>query len=665
MSKFNTYIELCEMPEGELAGRTKIIMSACEIYPDENSWNANGITWLKQYIEDNIASAIGAPYVVSWLDEENQIPSNHGTMSVDDEGNIEFDGVAVGSIQDAYIGTVNIDGVDKEALITEGYLYNQRYPKFVEWLKESLANGENVKGSIEINGKGTNKNIEYLNGSTNEDGTLKIGRIPTKFDVSGLAILYLCDPSDNTSQVIEVNELNKEVIVELSASTTTDKKVSYKIDNSKESASNEKWSDVDISTVKEKAQNAKNAKAICKELALVLGENYLTNKSDLGFPHHVFSGDTLIVSETGVIAAGDRLMQNDPENETALKHINKHRKELGMELLGKTNETNSKIIVKSKSFEINELSYDDIATIITRAFNSAMSMREPDEYNYYYIYKFYPQSQTIIMTDWGTPQEYYKTTYNITNNDVTIGDITEVDMSWIPSNDEPAVEVNTSLIEGILNKNKKVEINAVSDKAFKNKMINMSEDQMNSMISGMSEDEKKNMISSMSVMIKTMKKGGSTVETNESNDQKIQELNAKVEELTSKMAELNTTVVEANKVLEAKNNEVAQMTEELNSLKSFKEEKDVEAKQAEINAYFETEVKKNGFTEVELNSLKTEYVDKMDLDGLKVKEAELCVKKVKELNSIQTQTELNTTNNDLFMSVRNTEKSNEDYSDLF
>ena|GEM_PF-2451784 len=502
MSKFNTYIEICEMPEGELAGRTKIKMSALEIYPDKNSHNSNGITWLKQYIEDNIASAIGMPFVVSWLDEELQIPSDHGTMSFDDEGNIEFDGVTVGSVQDASMGTVNIDGVDKDALICEGYLYNQRYPLFVEFLKESLANGENIKGSIEINGKGANKSIEYLDGSVNEDGTLKIGRIPTVFDFSGLAILYMCQPSDNTSQVIEIN-----------------------------------------------------------------------NKLD------------------------------------EVKELKK-----------------GKVIVKSKSFEINELSYDDIATIISRAFNCAMTMKEPDEYCYYCIYKFYPQSQTIIMTDYDTPSEYYKTTYNITNNDVTIGDIVEVEMAWAPTNDEPSMEVNASLIRDILSKKK--------DKGGKMKM-----------------DEKQ--IAEINAKLDDLTARLTT------SDSKIVELNSTV-------VELNSTIVEANKTLEAKTVELNSATEEVNTLKAFKEEKDLEAKSAEINAYFTNEISKNGFSEIELNSLKAEYVEKNDMEGLKSKEAELCVKRVKELNSVKTTVEVNSVDNaDLFMAIHNTEKSEEDISDLF
>lgn len=198
------YIELCEMPEGDVAGRLKIKMSALCIHPDTTQHNDNGITWLEQYVEDNKQSAIGMPYVVSWLDEENQIPSDHGTMSYDDEGNAVFEGVTVGSVQDVYIEDVEINGETKRLLMTEGFLYGQRYPLFIKWLKNELKNGV-VYGSIEINGKGKSKTIVYRDGSKNDDGTMKVGRIPTVFDFSGLAILYLTEPADKNSIIFEVN----------------------------------------------------------------------------------------------------------------------------------------------------------------------------------------------------------------------------------------------------------------------------------------------------------------------------------------------------------------------------------------------------------------------------------------------------------------------------
>ncbi len=199
------YIEICEMSEEDVSGRVKIKMSSHLIHSDKNQWNKNGITWLEQYTQENIKSAIGMDYVVSWADEENQIPSGHGTMTFDDEGNVQFDGVVVGSVQDAYIIDVEIDGEIKKVMMTEGYINSQRYPLFVKWLREEIENGK-VYGSIEINGKGKAKNIIYLDGNKNPDGTMKMGRIPTIFDFSGLAILSsLENQADDDSIVFEVN----------------------------------------------------------------------------------------------------------------------------------------------------------------------------------------------------------------------------------------------------------------------------------------------------------------------------------------------------------------------------------------------------------------------------------------------------------------------------
>ena len=201
----NTYIEICEMSEEDVAGRVKIKMSSHFIHPEVGQWNKNGITWLEQYTQDNIKSAIGMNYVVSWADEENQIPSGHGEMSFDEDGNVKFEGVVVGSVLDAYVCDVEIDGQIKKVMMTEGYINSQRYSLFVKWLKEEIENGK-VYGSIEINGKGKAKNIVYLDGNKNTDGTLKQGRTPTIFDFSGLAILSnLENQADDDSIVFEVN----------------------------------------------------------------------------------------------------------------------------------------------------------------------------------------------------------------------------------------------------------------------------------------------------------------------------------------------------------------------------------------------------------------------------------------------------------------------------
>jgi len=257
----NTYIEICEMSEEDVAGRSKIRMSALEIVPDNSRYNSNGISWLEEHINENIKSAIGMPYVVSWLDEENQIPSDHGTMSFNEDGYAEFEGVSVGSVQECYIEDVEIDGVTKKLLMTEGFLYSQRYPLFVKWLKGEIATNK-VYGSIEINGKGKEKKIGYLNGSVNEDGSMLDGRIPTKFDMTGLAILYLTEPSDKNSIVFEINSKKDDLDINNNPTLETGKEDNILPDDNPNPENNTsiEINELDINDLATLIQNAFNRK---------------------------------------------------------------------------------------------------------------------------------------------------------------------------------------------------------------------------------------------------------------------------------------------------------------------------------------------------------------------------------------------------------------------
>lgn len=292
---------------------------------------------------------------------------------------------------------------------------------------------------------------------------------------------------------------------------------------------------------------------------------------------------------------------------------------------------NKKRTIKGQTFEMNALNYYDICSIITKAFNKLMCPTCSDWCYDYNIHKFYPTESYVIMQQYCKAGEYWKVTYAITNGEITLSNVVEVEEDWKSVNEVEEVMVDmSSMKEDFNNKEEK--------NACKKQEMNTN-------------------------------KGGS----NTMDETKLAEINAKLDDLTSKLtdsdskiSELNSAIVEANKNIEAKTVELNSVTEELNTLRAFKEEKDSEAKKAEINSYFVEEVKKNGFTEVELNSLKSEYVEKMDMDGLKKAEAELCVKKVKELNLIQKTVEVNSADNsDLFMAIHNTEKSDEDISDLF
>jgi len=530
----NTYIEICEMSEEDVAGRAKIRMSSHFIHPEAGKWNKNGITWLEQYTQDNIKSAIGMNYVVSWADEENQIPSGHGEMSFDEDGNVKFEGVVVGSVLDAYVCDVEIDGQIKKVMMTEGYINSQRYSLFVKWLKEEIKNGK-VYGSIEINGKGKSKNIVYLDGNKNIDGTLKMGRCPTVFDFSGLAILSsLENQADDDSIVFEVNS---------------------------------KQDDLDINN----------------------------NPT----------------SETG---KEDNILPDDNN------------------------------IPNNASIEINELDINDLATLIQNAFNRKFTIENSDsenDYHYYYIHKFYPTNSTFVMKSYSCTGEYYGSSYTVENSKVIIGNIIKVEEGWKPVDGEQFVEVNNTLIN-ILNNQTKEENKKMDEKIVL---------ELNQKI-----EDKINEINTLTNSLE--QKGVEINSLTKSLEEKATEINALVEktqELDNKVVELNTSIVEVNKLLESEKAEKESLTVEVNSFREEKIKADSEAKIAEVNAYFETEITKNGFEESEVNSLKT-FVEAIDLEGLKKAEAELCAKKFKEMIASQDNTDVETnTKNDMFISIKEKE----------
>ena len=204
-------IEINELKEDRKRGRLNITITALSIH-NRGEWNKRGMTWLEEYVKDNLESAISMPIVVSWL-VDKEIPSDHGTYDFDEEGNrIFYDSDTVGSVQDAWIQDVEIDGIKGKKLVCKGYIYSQRYPKFCKWLKSQVEISEHVKGSVEADGKGDSKEIIYETGDGhNADGSWEMGRIPKIFDFTGLCILcpHVVKPADDGSEVIEINALNQ------------------------------------------------------------------------------------------------------------------------------------------------------------------------------------------------------------------------------------------------------------------------------------------------------------------------------------------------------------------------------------------------------------------------------------------------------------------------
>lgn len=295
--------------------------------------------------------------------------------------------------------------------------------------------------------------------------------------------------------------------------------------------------------------------------------------------------------------------------------------------------------IEDKTFELNAINYYDICSIITRAFNKAMNPECSCWCDDYWIHNLYPNEAYAVFRQWDKPGEYWKVSYSITNNSIQIGDITEVTEDWKPKSDSNPVDIDLSSLKKDF-ENKEEEMNICK----KDKELNNNQGGSGDMADG----------------VKSNPNDSTMIEINE----KLTTLTEKLADSDNKIAELNNAIVEANKTIEAQKAELNSANEELKALREFKADKDSEAKKAEINSYFEKEISKNGFNDIELNSLK-EYVEKVDLDGLKKAESDLCVKKIKELNTIQKSTELNSDkSNDLFMAIRNNENADEDFSDI-
>lgn len=188
-------------------GKRKIKLSLLEIHTDEDSVNKNGLHWVEQYVVNavNAEPTFNIPLCVEFIDDDKEVPLGHGYTSMDSTENLPLfeNSEVVGSIDKAYPITVEINGKDTRILCGEGYIYQQRYPKFTNWLIENVKNSK-VMSSIEIMGTPENNNvIQYEEG--NEASSEK--RTPCEFLFSGSALLSI-EPADDSAMVLQMNSLD-------------------------------------------------------------------------------------------------------------------------------------------------------------------------------------------------------------------------------------------------------------------------------------------------------------------------------------------------------------------------------------------------------------------------------------------------------------------------
>ena len=201
MSEF-TVSPICEISsEAKIAGRRPIKVVLHEIFQDDSRWQENGISWSEEFTQKNLHSVVGMSIVAAFLSEDRDVPYDHGMTDIREEDNLPLfeDATMVGHFDHAYIDDVEIGGETKRCLIAEGTLDEMRYPRFVAWLREHMAESV-VKGSVEIVGR-----AEYGGHIVYSGGWKETGRIPQVYDYSGYAILSV-KPADESAIVMELNQ---------------------------------------------------------------------------------------------------------------------------------------------------------------------------------------------------------------------------------------------------------------------------------------------------------------------------------------------------------------------------------------------------------------------------------------------------------------------------
>lgn len=189
-------------------GRVPIKIALLKIHEDAEETNKNGLHWKEEYVSNAIESVKMMPICASFCDETKSVPLDHGLTgeSVDENGVHEplfENSETVGCFESAMIENINVNGNEIKALTAKGYLFNQRYPSFVKWVRENYVSG-GVDTSIEIMGLNTNDNkIVY-----EEENPTDEFRTPKDFVFSASCILSV-QPADENAIVLEVAQKNK------------------------------------------------------------------------------------------------------------------------------------------------------------------------------------------------------------------------------------------------------------------------------------------------------------------------------------------------------------------------------------------------------------------------------------------------------------------------
>lgn len=186
-------------------GRVPVKIALHKIHSDPKETNKNGIHWKKEYVLDAMESAKGIPICAEFIDpEDKEVPLGHGlTGSMINKDGLE-EPVFLNSETVGVIETVAIeefgDDDSYEMLVGNGYLFNQRYPNFVQWIRDNYeSNG--VETSIEIVGLPENDNKIIYEEAEPTEGF----RTVRSYLYSGCAVLSV-EAADSDAIVLEISQ---------------------------------------------------------------------------------------------------------------------------------------------------------------------------------------------------------------------------------------------------------------------------------------------------------------------------------------------------------------------------------------------------------------------------------------------------------------------------
>ena len=205
---FNNILEISQ--RARKGGRVPIKIALLKIHDDAKETNQNGLHWDEKYVTNAVDSAACMPICATFCDDTKSTPLDHGLTGeeIDDNGKREpvfENSETVGVIEKAAIENVTVDenNTQVKALCGYGYLFNQRYPKFVKWVRNNFANGK-VETSVEIMGLEENDNKIIFAEEEPKDNF----RTPKEFCFTGTAILSV-PAADSSAIVLEVAQKNK------------------------------------------------------------------------------------------------------------------------------------------------------------------------------------------------------------------------------------------------------------------------------------------------------------------------------------------------------------------------------------------------------------------------------------------------------------------------